>query len=183
MKRLQIDFAPQSVRRGLWQTGPWTWLFCVCGAALMLVAILTANRLHAGIATAGEKTRAAQTKLLAREASLPEPNKTDITEAQANTVNAAISQLNLPWRDILDAIEAATPAHVALLSLDPDAKKHLIRGHAEAKNSDEMIDYIWQLKRQPFLSDVVLLKHETNEQDPHKPLRFQFEAQWQEVAQ
>ena len=29
-----------------------------------------------------------------------------------------------------------------------------------------------------FFASVVLIKHEVNEQDPNKPLRFQFEAQW-----
>ena len=49
---------------------------------------------------------------------------------------------------------------------------------AEAKTSDDMIAYIEQLKKQEFFTAVLLTKHEINEQDPNKPWRFQFEAQW-----
>ena len=42
--------------------------------------------------------------------------------AQAAAVNGAILQLNLPWRDLQDALAAATPASIALLALEPDAQ-------------------------------------------------------------
>jgi len=113
----------------------------------------------------------------------PVVKKTAITEAQAAAVNAAIAQLNLPWREVFDAIESATPKTIALLALQPDAKRNLVKGMAEAKTSDDMIGYIELLKKQEFFTAVLLTKHEVNEQDPNKPLRFQFEAQWTGAAQ
>jgi Tfp pilus assembly protein PilN len=90
-----------------------------------------------------------------------------------------IAQLNLPWRDVLDAIERATPSDVALLSLEPDAAKQSLKGMAEAKDPTGMIGYIESLQQQDFFSDVALLRHETNEADTHKPVRFQFDIRWQ----
>ncbi|MGZ5819748.1 MAG: PilN domain-containing protein, partial [Burkholderiaceae bacterium] len=103
-------------------------------------------------------------------------------EAQANAVNNAIQQLNLPWRDLFSAIESATPSTIALLAIEPDAKKHVLKATAEAKTSDDMIGYIEQLKKQGLFSNVLLAKHEINEQDPNKPIRFQLEAEWIEDA-
>jgi hypothetical protein len=92
-------------------------------------------------------------------------------------------QLNLPWRDVLDAVEAATPESIALLMLEPDAKKRRLKGTAEAKSSESMISYIEELKRQKYFSEIILTRHETNDQDPNRPLRFLFEAQWLESSQ
>jgi Tfp pilus assembly protein PilN len=101
-----------------------------------------------------------------------------IPEQQAKAVNAAIAKLNLPWRDLFDAIESATPPSIAVVSLEPDASKRAIRGTAEAATSDSMVAYIDGLKHQALFIDVVLTRHEINTQDPNKPLRFQFEAEW-----
>jgi Tfp pilus assembly protein PilN len=107
---------------------------------------------------------------LAPAALLPAP--------QIAAINSATEQLNLPWRDLLDAVEAATPKDIALLTLEPDGRKHILKGVAEARDSDAMLAYIEALQQQEFFSNVVLTRHDTNEQDARKPLRFQFEAQW-----
>lgn len=182
MRRLRIDFAPGSLGRSILRTGPWTWLLLAAGVVLCGSAAMTAHESLGAIAAVDAETLSIERKASARTALHSPPPETRIAQTQAEAVNAAIAQLNLPWRDILGAIESATPSTVALLALDPDAGRHVIKGLAEARNSDGMIDYLQQLKRQPFLDDVVLLKHETNEQDPNRPLRFQFEAHWVEGA-
>jgi hypothetical protein len=35
-----------------------------------------------------------------------------------------------------------------------------------------------ELKKQELFSDVALTRHEINEQDPARPIRFQIEAEW-----
>ena len=91
---------------------------------------------------------------------------------------AAAQQLNLPWRGLYDAVQAATPATIALLALEPDAKKNSVRITAEAKGSDDMIAYVEQLERIEWFSTVLLARHEINEQDKNRPIRFQIDAQW-----
>jgi Tfp pilus assembly protein PilN len=100
-----------------------------------------------------------------------------ISAAQAAAVNGAVLQLNLPWRALHDAIGAATPRSIALLALEPDARKRTMRITAEAKTSDDMIAYVEQLKQQELFAAVVLTRHEINDQDPNKPIRFQLDAQ------
>jgi hypothetical protein len=46
-----------------------------------------------------------------------------------------------------------------------------------------MIAYIERLKKVDLFVHVDLIKHEVSEQDPYKPLRFEFEAKWKDKAQ
>jgi hypothetical protein len=41
-----------------------------------------------------------------------------------------------------------------------------------------MIAYVEALKKQDLFADVVLTRHEINEQDPMRPIRFQIDAEW-----
>jgi Tfp pilus assembly protein PilN len=101
-----------------------------------------------------------------------------VPPAQAGAVNASVQQLNLPWRGLHDAVQAATPANIALLALEPDAKKSTVRITAEAKSSDDMSAYVEQLERIEWFTTVLLARHEIKEQDPNRPIRFQVDAQW-----
>ena len=49
---------------------------------------------------------------------------------------------------------------------------------AEARSSDAMIAYLEALKEQELFTGVALTRHEINELDPNKPIRFQLEAEW-----
>lgn len=182
MNRIDIDFAPRTLHRSVVRTRLLVWLGGLLGLALCGGAALTAYKLQNKIDTQDAALRQVKIKLSERSDKLPLPKKTSISDIQAVAVNAAIAQLNLPWRDVFDAVEAATPKTIALLALQPDAKRNLLKGMAEAKTSDDMIGYIEQLKKQEFFTTVLLTKHEINEQDPNKPLRFQFEAQWAGAA-
>lgn len=159
-------------------TTPLIWIFTAIGLLLSTTAainMLVMIQKHALVADA-QRIQAQKAEGTKRQSV---KNAWSISEPQAISVNNAIAQLNLPWRDLLDAIEIATPANVALLSIEPDSKKQLIKGTAEAKTSQEMIAYIERLKKHDFFGAVILIKHEINDQDENRPYRFQFEAQWQ----
>lgn len=178
---IRIDFATSSFQRAILHTHPITWLFGAAGSALCLGAAATTLIIGQGIRAQEvelERVHALQFQRSdhVMQQSLAKPSR--IATSQAAAVNLAIAQLNLPWRNVFDAVEAATPSTIALLTLEPDAKKQLVRGLAEAKTSEAMLAYIEQLKQQSFFASVVLVKHEINEQDSNKPFRFQFEAQW-----
>ena len=178
MKRLEIDFAPRSWRRTLHHTRASAWiltgvalLLCVAAGALgaRLLAQQRADRaqLHAAL------TRA-KAPVMVSVAAPAQP----IPDAQAAAVNSAVMQLNLPWRALHDAVGAATPARIALLALEPDARRRSIKITAEAKTSDAMIGYVEALKEQDLFAGVALTRHEINELDPNRPIRFQLEAEW-----
>lgn len=187
MKRIHIDFAPRSVQRAILRTPHFGWLALVIALTLWAgIAIKAGTLFHqkdiaeAELKNVQSRVRARLAEQTARAQAI---KKITISDAQAAAVNSAIAQLNLPWRDLFHAIENATPASVALISIEPDAKKHLIKAVAETKNGNAMIAYIEQLKKETFFNHVALTKHEVNEQDPNRPIRFQFEAQWNEAAQ
>jgi Tfp pilus assembly protein PilN len=178
MKRLAIDFAPHTMRRAIFQTRPLALLIGCAALAAGLWAGLSAFDLSKQIDA--DQAQLSRLKGKARDSAAAKPVTAapKVSDGQANAVNNAVAQLNVPWRDVLDAVEGATPASIGLLALEPDAKRNVVRGMAEAKTSGDMIAYIEALKKQGFFDIVILTKHEVNDLDPNKPLRFQFEAQW-----
>jgi Tfp pilus assembly protein PilN len=178
MKRLRIDFAPPGMQRTLHRTSALAWTLAALALALCLAAAVLGMRLMAqqrldAALLAAASARANVSQVVAVSAPL-----VPVSELQATGVNTAIMQLNLPWRALHDAIGAATPANIAMLALEPDARRHSIKITAEAKNSDDMIAYVEALKEQEFFTGVALTRHEINELDPVKPIRFQLEAEW-----
>jgi Tfp pilus assembly protein PilN len=181
MTPLHIDFAPPSLRRTLARTPPLAWALLLvalllCAAAGVLAWRLQAQRLADQAQVDSVRRRVAAPVVVAAapvDVALPQ-----ISTVQANVVNAAVLQLNLPWRALRDAVGAATPPTIALLALEPDARKQTLRVTAEAKNSDEMFAYVEKLKEQELFSAVLLTRHEINDQDPNRPIRFQLDAIW-----
>ena len=180
MKRTRIDFAPPGLRRTLFRAPPH--LVFLAPAILLLLA--TALGQGQGYLERQAELAALQGALAARiqapptrPAAAPTP-RVVIAPAQASAVNAAVMQLNLPWRDLTQALASATPPTVALLSLEPDAKRRQLRITAEARSSDAMLAYLGRMQAEEGFSSVVLTRHEVMEQDPNRPLRFQISAQW-----
>ncbi|MYM41685.1 hypothetical protein [Duganella qianjiadongensis] len=178
MKALNIDFAPASVRRTLFHTHPAVWLLAAGAALLCASAALAGWQM-----SKQQQARAAELEQIRQRAAAlmqrpREVTQVSIAPAQAQFVNGAIGQLNLPWRELQDAVAAATPRQIALLALEPEPRKQLLKLTAEARSADDMVTYVAQLKQQELFASVTLLLHEINEQDPNRPLRFQVEAIW-----
>ncbi|WP_028100354.1 hypothetical protein [Pseudoduganella violaceinigra] len=178
MKPMRIDFAAPGWRAALYRIHPAVLLAGALGALLLLAGAAVGMQ-AARQQAARDATLQAQQRKQAAAVRAPERKpETAIPEVQAAAVNAAILQLNLPWRQLQDAVAAANLPTVALLALDPDPRKQILKITAEAKNSDDMVGYIEQLKQQEFFTGAALLRHEVNDQDPNRPLRFQVEVQW-----
>lgn len=181
MKTLLIDFAPSSLARTLAEIGASTWLIALLATIALIVGGFTMQKL-----SKQHDLQQIQLRTLLQEqqrAAAVAPIKAPVLPiAKVRAVNTAIEQLNIPWRDLLESIDQATPPRIALLSLEPDARKHSLKGVAEASDSEAMIGYIALLEGQALFSKVALTRHDTNEQHPRKPLRFQFEAQWPDGA-
>lgn len=178
-KPMRIDFAAPSWRRALYRTHPGMLAAGAAGIALCAGGIWLAVQMAEQRAAREQQVE----RLTARQAALsraPAPvAAVAIPETQAAAVNAAILQLNVPWRQLEDAVAAATPANIALLALDPDAKKRVLKITAEARSSDDMVGYVQVLKQQEFFTGAALARHEIGEQDGNRAIRFQVEAQWE----
>jgi DNA-binding transcriptional regulator YdaS (Cro superfamily) len=180
MKRVRIDFAPRSIRRTLFHASPGAWAMAFAAVALLVPAAshgwnYLANQRQLEVQLAAARAHVHPTPL--SQAALRQP---PVSPKQAEAINSAVLQLNLPWRALRDAVQEATPANVALLALEPDAKKRIVHITAEARTSEEMIGYVERMKRQDRFVGVVLVRHEINEQDPIRPIRFQLDAQWEQ---
>lgn len=92
--------------------------------------------------------------------------------------NSVAERLTLPWEDLMQAIESAGNADVALLSLQPDVTRGLLRITAEAKNKSEMLAYLGRLGADTRIANVHLLDHQLRAQDAGQPLRFTLQASW-----
>jgi Tfp pilus assembly protein PilN len=179
MKRTQIDFAPRTLRRTLFRVPGRSVGLVIAAAGLCFVALSLFIRYQ----EEREQLEALQAAIAARSTAmrpLPVAAQSTFTvpEAQAQAVNDAVMQLNLPWRDLVEAVRAATPNNVALLALEPDAKRRTLRITAETRNSDDMLAYVAKMEEQGWFGAVSLVRHEIAEQEPNRPLRFQISAQW-----
>ena len=177
MKRVRLDFAPPSLRRTLFRMRRGALVPVFVGLALCAMAL--GQVLH--YQEEREEVDAQLAALRARAAvpvAAPKAQQAPVGEQEAAAVNKAIATLNLPWRALHDAVRAATPANVALLALEPDAGKRVLRISAEAKNSDDMLAYVAALGQGELFGSVTLVRHEVIEQDPNRPLRFQIDAGW-----
>lgn len=182
MRRQSIDFAPASLSRTLDGTHPLILALAAAGLILCLAAGWEGRRGLDRIAAVEEEIGRTQRDIEQRLRRRGVPVDSGVTDEQAASVNAAIRQLNLPWRDVLDAIEAGTPEEIELLTLEPDAKRSVVKIEGETQSSDAMLAYVEQLKRQPFLSGVFLIKHIVDEADGRHALRFEIEAAWRSPA-
>lgn len=178
MKPMRIDFAAADWRRALYRLHPAALAAGLAGVAMLVAGAALGIQATQQQAVRDEALRAQQSRQAAAAHAPARQPVAAIPEAQAAAVNAAVLQLNLPWRQLQDAVAAASSPSVALLALDPDPRKQVLKITAEAKNADDMVGYIEQLKQQEFFASASLLRHETNDQDPNRPLRFQVEVQW-----
>ncbi|MCB4812087.1 PilN domain-containing protein [Methylovorus menthalis] len=88
--------------------------------------------------------------------------------------------LQIPWSSLFAGLEAATGPGLALLSIEPDARKRQLKLTAEASSRDAVFDYMQRLEATPQFSEVVLLKHEKQQDAPEQPWRVVLTATWQE---
>ncbi len=182
MKHLSLDLAPFSIRRELYRIRRITRVLALAG---VLFCALAGIRIHEHLSRLDALDREAA-RVAARVERFERASRTvkttPIDIKQGTAVNAAIARLNLPWDGLLDAIEAATPSQIALLSITPAPGRALVRIEAECNASKDMIDYLSALEQQPMLAGVNLVKHELVKDGGDSVLRFDVEVQWRGTA-
>jgi len=94
--------------------------------------------------------------------------------------NAVIMELDLPWKELFEAFESSQKKNVAVLAIEPDAQKGMVRISGEAKSLANLPDYLVYMQKVPLFREVVLLNHQIQDQDPQKPARFMLQAEWGE---
>lgn len=100
------------------------------------------------------------------------------TGAEIKAANEVIMQLTLPWTELFNALEEANSSNIALLGIEPNARKRLVRVSGEAKNSAALFAYIRILQANKSMSAVYLKHQQVQERSPEKPIRFTLDASW-----
>lgn len=101
---------------------------------------------------------------------------------EVQRANQVLRQLSLPWDTLFRAVESSAGKDVALLSVEPDLRKGMVKISAEAKNFDAMLDYVRQLGKRDVFGSVMLQNHQVQQADPEKPIRFSLLAVWKVEA-
>ncbi len=100
-------------------------------------------------------------------------------DEEVKQAESVVRQLTLPWTDIVQAVEAASMHEVGVLNMQPDAQKRLLRLTAEAKSRETMLEYIRRMAQAKVFSDVYLVSHQVQTDDPSRPIRFAVQASFQ----
>lgn len=157
------------------------------------VAWLGVLLLAISLAVAGElllRYRDAQLELARLEASagLVGPRTPPVRGAsrerldeEVRDAEAVVRQLALPWGTLVQAIEQSATRDVALLQLQPDADRRLLKLTAEARNPGAMFDYVRRLAAAKGLSEVYVVNHRVQQDDPRRPVQFSVQASMQSV--
>jgi Tfp pilus assembly protein PilN len=181
VNQLPIDFAPRTAWTLGSRIGAWGWLAALLGLLLSSAGAWHMLSLHDKLSARRHALAVTQQRLDQRVAAPRRANALSISAADAESINRAVRQLNIPWSELLDALEAAASPKVALLEIRPDPASQRLLGLAEARNSGDMIAYVEALKAQPQFSSALLTGHQISEQDRNKPIRFEFVAAWKEL--
>ena len=150
-------------------------LLLIVGAAWLAYAANEARVLTGQIDLAE-----ARLEILAKRGKVPPASPVDAQALQQEVrqANAILQQLTLPWNALFEVLESTSEKQIALLAVQPDAGKRIVRLSGEAKNFDALLAYIARLEQSRILNHVYLTSHEVRTQDAEKPVRFTLVANW-----
>ncbi len=104
-------------------------------------------------------------------------------ESLRSAAEAAVveRELRVPWTRLLAELEAASRDSadtVALLAVEPDPAKKLVRITAEVRALPDALAYLERLQKSAVLRHPMLESHERRKDDPEHPLRIRLSAEW-----
>lgn len=107
-----------------------------------------------------------------------EPGRLDDAARRAQLVAL---ELRLPWMQLFDAVEAAAdPAAVALLSIEPDARRSALRISGEARSKTAMLEYMRRLGEQAPMVRAALESHSQRGHGSAAAVQFTLVATWEQ---
>jgi len=170
--RLDLDFSPARRNR------PAGWVLLAAGVlAALLAAVQFQSAQAARMAMASELSATAE-RLPGAKKKEPARAGPPVDPRVSKAANQIARELQMPWAEMLAALEAVPTPEVALLGVEPSALRHVVRITAEAKNSAAMLDYLQALQAGPQFSDVWLTSHLVQAQTPGTPVRFIVQLKW-----
>lgn len=163
MKRLALDFAADGAR-SRWPAR----VLLAAGVFLALDTALSYRELRESV----ESSQAA----LAQAAPRGAPARTAAPEELA-AVRDTVERLAMPWEGLFAALESAADDQVALLAIEPDAKKGTVLISGDSKDYLAALGYVLNLSRAEALRGVQLVRHEKTDES-RGSVRFAVSALW-----
>lgn len=150
MKPLILNFSNQAARRQ--QRRDWTVL------VLSLLLLVFIGREALDLHEKAQKQQQAQQTKQAQVLRISEP----VDPERQKLAQSMAKSLNLPWYDLLDALESVTAEHpeVFLKSVLPDARKQQIIISGEVKRLELLLTYIDALNGHALFRDALPLNQQ-----------------------
>lgn len=171
--RLHLEYARAPHSQPVWMWPLLVVLIAAMVACIWFYADLKAER--AGLALKLESGTKAEKPL--QPAALSGEQQAAL-EARAKSAAIVLHELGRPWPELLERLEGAQGERIALLSLNLEGAKGMLRIAGEGRHLVDVLDYMQRLSSDAFLTEVVLDQHEVVENDALKPVRFSLSARW-----
>jgi Tfp pilus assembly protein PilN len=99
-------------------------------------------------------------------------------EAEMDYARGVLQQLDVPWDELFEAVEASTNEEVALLGIEPEPRQETVRIIGEAKSYPAVLEYTRRLEESAPLKGVHLQNHQIQTRDRERPVHFVLGATW-----
>ena len=103
-----------------------------------------------------------------------------VAPERAKAINTAINELNVPWPEILQALEESRPKDVALLQIEPNTSRARLRIVAEARTSALLEGYVTTLLKHPPFLHFLPSQQEEVAVDGQTRIRLTFDLDWRQ---
>jgi hypothetical protein len=165
MRPLRIDFARRAAPA---RWAGWGLLaVSLAAAALLLVEFRDARTELGRLEDRVERLRARDSRATAADPRAARQLREEMQRARAVT-----EQLLLPWGALFQAVEGAAERRVALIALQPETGRGLVRITAEATDLAEALEFVQRLSTARELRGVHLASHQVQTDDARRPVRF-----------
>ncbi|WP_341679262.1 hypothetical protein [Niveibacterium sp. SC-1] len=156
---------------------PWPWLVALALAGWAAWLGLQYRDTQAELLRVrGESARVAAAQARRAQAAHPEPIR--VAPERVRAINAAIGQLNVPWLDLTEALEAVRPEGITLLAMQPDATHSTLLIVAEADRAEMLADYAQALAARPPFRRYTPVKQNQVTALGKPRLQLSFELEW-----
>lgn len=169
--RLDLDFSPSRRNR------PAGWLLLAVGLAAATLAAVQFQSAEAARTALASELDSASGRLSGSSGAASRAGP-PLDPRVSKAANQVARELQMPWAEMLAALEAIPAPEVALLGVEPSALRHVVRITAEAKNPGVMLDYLQALQSGRQFSDVWLTSHQMQVLTPGQPVRFVVQLKW-----
>lgn len=165
MRALDLDLVR---RRPAWPA----WLMLAAGLALTLEAGFSYLNLR------DEVSRLQRRRAAPQLTTVPNEPISEQTQRELDAARHILRDLALPWEELFGAIEAATDNSTALLAIEPDAGRSVVRIGGEARNYLSVLNFMARLEKAQVLGGVHLLSHQIRDDIAARPVQFTLSASW-----